>query len=361
MKKYIHFWLFGPEFGCVKRQLPIIRHFAHSGVPILLIVHPIHVPLLKRFFDSPNIEIKSYKYSFSLEYDSQLNFRLWYSISGFLNWFLYRWYFDWKTFLKAVKEFPPKLIVHDFLPYVAFWAKLKSIPVFGVYNYCLKYTSFGKGFIARLLQQIILPLFRIAYRLNDKMFIESFVDCQVPHALTIPVIRRYPEQVGISKSEPLHFFLALGGKSNPHKLLAFFSAVHKINPAIKFWIAPRTEDESLPKDEAFEILKPAHPFELGPFWEKVDGVITKAGFSTVAEALQFGKKLFILPLVNHPEIQETAQSLQQLSLAKNIYMNMPFQEAARILNEDFPYSNNKIPFGGETVLIAEIEEMLHSQ
>ena len=86
--------------------------------------------------------------------------------------------------------------------------------------------------------------------------------------------------------------IALGGKSNPQELLAFFSAVHKINPLIKFWIAPRDEDEKLPDETAFKILKQTHPFELGNFWERIDGVITK-GTAHIDESMITGESLSV--------------------------------------------------------------------
>ena len=88
----------------------------------------------------------------------------------------------------------------------------------------------------------------------------------------------------------------------------------------------------------------------------MDGVITKAGFSTVAESLQLKKKIYTIMLKNHPEIQETANTLIAMGLTKPISLSMQPEEVASILTSPFQAKKNSIKFGGEDFILKEIQK-----
>jgi hypothetical protein len=366
----------------------------------LLVVHKNHAPLLRQSVADKNVKITEYRYGIDLAYDTHFNIRRSKTILNILKFVAYQWIKDFWVFKSAVKSNPPGVIVTDFLPYVAVWAKAFKIPSIGIYNYALRVTSFGEDFLSKVLEFVVPKIFKIAYKLPNKMFIESIAASEIPHtdgmdkrggrSLTfdepqsrpsgmkflsfgqkfdflranvtlIPIIRRYPEMndsTDSSKNYPTSVCLiALGGKSDPEPMLEFFKSVRRHAPELKFWIVPRENGEFVKTNGVFNIVSTDSPFSTFNVMQKVDGVITKAGFSTVAEALQLNKKLFIITLASHPEIQETANQLVEMGLAKPISLAMEPREVAGILTSPF-FSSQKIKFGGENIVINEIEKYM---
>lgn len=353
--KWIHFWLFGPELGCVKRELPIIEALCGKHA-LLLIVHPAHAPLLRQYLKDKPLEIVAYHHGINLQYDPHFNLRraktIW-NIAKFVAW---QWIKDFAIFKRAVKLYPPAVMVTDFLPYVAAWANIFNIPSLGVYNYSLAFTDFGKGLFNHALALIVPQIFKLAYKCPTQMFIESLVPREIPNATSIPLIRRGPD-LNDSSALDNNYLIALGGKSDPRTMLEFFGNVHRCAPALQFWIAPRNGEEISRLGETFHIANTGGPLSTFSLIQRVGGVITKAGFSTVAEALQLRKRLFVIMLANHPEIQETARQLIEMGLAKPISLAMQPQEVAKILAAPF-HSDKKINFGGEKIIISAIEKYM---
>ncbi|RME01467.1 MAG: hypothetical protein D6814_01455, partial [Calditrichaeota bacterium] len=221
-RPWIHFWLFGPEFGCVKRQLPIIEAVA-GEMQVLLLVHRNHMKLLKTYFSDAHIHIRNYPCGINLEYDAHFNLDLRGSIVNLLKFASFQWVKEFAFFKKCINAFPPRVIVTDYMPYIPLWAKLFRIPAIGVYNYALRYTSFGAGFLRKCLSKIVAAIFRLAYRIPEQMFIESLQPFQLTRVIPIPLITRNNPRNN-EKRTPTgnRFFIALGGKSNPQKLLGIF-------------------------------------------------------------------------------------------------------------------------------------------
>jgi uncharacterized protein (TIGR00661 family) len=354
-RKWIHFWLFGPELGCVKRELPIIEALC-GKYELLLVVHPEHAAPLRQHLKDKPIAIIAYHHGVNLEYDTHFNLRraktIW-NIAKFVAW---QWMKDFGIFKRVVKLHPPAVIVADFLPYVALWANIFKIPSLGVYNYSLTFTDFGNGLLNRTLAFIVPPIFKLAYKCPTRMFSESLAPREIPNATSIPLLRRGPDTNDSPASEH-DYLIALGGKSDPATVLKFFAAVHRHAPELTFRIAPRAGEEFFNLSGAFRIANTGSPLSTFRLMHQVGGVITKAGFSTVAEALQLHKKLFIIMLANHPEIQETAHQLFAMGLAKPLSLAMEPQEVANILTAPFR-SDKQINFGGEKIIIAAIEKYM---
>ena len=353
--RWIHFWLFGPEFGCVKRELPIIEKL-RLDFKVLLIVHNRHVAPMRQYFASDkNIEIVTYHQGINLEYNADLTIKLGKTLANAIKFVAYQWIRDFRIFRNAIKTYPPAVIVSDFLPYIPLWSRIHRIPTIGVYNFSLDYTSFGNALTHKILEFIVTTAYKISYRFPNKMFIESLVEREIPHARCIPLIRRYSTPADERDSEG-NYFIALGGKSNPELILQFFKKVHKFAPQLKFWLALREGGEFTNMNSPFNIVSTDSAFSTCDMIQKMDGVITKAGFSTVAEALQFKKKIYTIMLKNHPEIQETANALIAMGLTKPISLAMPPEEVAAILTAPFEAGKNAIKFGGEKIVLKEIQK-----
>ena len=353
--KWIHFWLFGPEFGCVKRELPIIETL-RLNFKVLLIVHKKHVAPIRQYFSSnENIEIVTYHQGINLEYNADLTIKLGKTLANAIKFVAYQWIRDFRIFRNAIKTYPPAVIVSDFLPYIPLWARIHRIPTIGVYNFALNYTSFGNALTHKILEFIVTTAYKVSYAFPDKMFIESLVERKIPHARCIPIIRRYPTPDDCSGSKG-NYFIALGGKSNPELILEFFKKVHQFAPQLNFWLALREGGEFINLNSPFNIVSTDSAFSTCDIMQKMDGVITKAGFSTVAESLQFKKKIYTIMLKNHPEIQETANTLIAMGLTKPISLSMQPEEVASILTSPFHTEKNSIKFGGEDFILKEIQK-----
>ncbi len=352
-EKWIHFWLFGPEFGCVRRELPIIQSL-HAHRNVLLVVHKNHVSPLREYFKDSQVEIIPYRHGINLEYDMYLNLNLGRSMLNLARFAAYQWIGDYRIFRNSIKYFTPAVIISDFLPYVSLWARFHHVATIGVYNYAFAYTHFGKGIINRLLNHLVPTLFPVAYRIPNRMFIESISRRELRNGTCIPIIKRHLQE-GASCNSKDNFFIALGGKSDPRAILEKFEKVHQIAPQLKFWIAPRNEDEILDSKEVFHIVDLNSPFSTFEIMEKVDGIISKAGFSTVAEALQFKKKLFIIRLENHPEIMETERTLLELGLARSISLDSEPEELVKILTTPFE-NRTEVSIDGMNHVLNEIKK-----
>ena len=353
--KWIHFWLFGPEFGCVKRELPIIETL-RLNFKVLLIVQKKHVAPMRKYFPSnKNIEIVSYHQGINLEYNADLTIKLGKILANAIKFVTYQWIRDFRIFRNTIKNYPPGVIVSDFLPYIPLWARLYRIPTIGVYNFSLNYTSFGNALTHKILEFIVTTAYKVSYAFPNKMFIESLVEREIPHAMCIPIIRRYPTPDDCRDSKG-NYFIALGDKSNPELILEFFKKVHQFAPQLNFWLALREGGEFINLISPFNIVSTDSAFSTCDIMQKMDGVITKAGFSTVAEALQFKKKIYTIMLKNHPEIQETANTLIAMGLTKPISLSMQPEEVASILTSPFHTEKNSIKFGGEDFILKEIQK-----
>ncbi|MDQ7063075.1 MAG: hypothetical protein Q9P90_02385 [candidate division KSB1 bacterium] len=351
---WVHFWLFGPEFGCVKRELPIVRALGGRARRLLL-VHPRHEPLLREVFaNDPTVHVQAYRHGLHLAYRPDFDLDLRRTTIHLLKFAAYRWLADWRMFRRAVREHFPAVIVNDFLPQVSLWARWQRLPCIGVYNYALHETDFGRGPYRRLLSLLVPTLLRLAYWLPRRMFIETLYDRVPRPAVRIPLIRRFAANEGTAA--PKHrYFLALGGHSQPQAVLDYFERVAKHAPGIQLLIAPRHRDEPSPRSRMFEQVPLPNPLQTELLYTEISGVITKAGFTTVAEALQTGKALFLLPLASHPEIRETERTLLQTGRATVIRLTDPPERTADLLRHPpQPKESLEELFGGEQVVLQEI-------
>ncbi len=351
---WVHFWLFGPEFGCVKRELPIVGAL-RGRARRLLLVHPRHEPLLSEIFDDdPTVHVQAYRHGLQLAYRPDFDIDIRRTTLNLLKFAAYQWLADWRMFRRAVREHHPAVIVNDFLPQVSLWARWQRFPCIGVYNYALQETDFGRGPYRRLLSLLVPALFRLAYRLPRRMFIETLYDRVPRPAMRIPLIRRFAADERFPAKKH-RYFLALGGHSQPQAVLDYFERVTKNAPEIQLLIAPRHRDEPPAANRLFEQVPLPNPLQTELLYAEISGVITKAGFTTVAEALQTGKVLFLLPLTSHPEIRETERALLQTGRAAAIRLTDPPERAAHLLRHPpQPKESLEELFGGEQVVLQEI-------
>ncbi len=351
---WVHFWLFGPEFGCVKRELTVVRKL-YGRARCLLLVHPRHKPMLQDYFrQTPSVHIQAYRYGLQLAYRPDFDLDITKSILNMLKYILWQWWADWRMFQRAVLERPPAVIVNDFLPQVSLWARWHHIPCLGVYNYALQQTDFGPGILKRTLSGLVPVLFRMAYRLPRRMFIETLYPQVPPPAVRIPLIRRFAA-AGRHPVTEKRYFLALGGHSRPEAVLDFFSEVLRHAPEVRIFIAPRYPDESPAQNSPLCRIELSNPLNTEELFEAISGVITKAGFTTVAETLQTGKALFLLPLASHPEIRETETALLKSGRAQQIRLTDPPERVAELLRHPpEPPADADLLFGGEEMVLQEI-------
>ena len=326
----LDFWFFGPERGHLMRTVSIIREMAvRRELRLRLFVHPQHRELARRLLPQSQHTIETYPGGLQLSYNADLDFAVGRTFRSILKYALYNAWIDYRVFLRAVKVERPALIVTDFIPLVPLYAWRAGIPIVGIYNYLLKETSLGHGPLRRLAAWEVGRLYRRMYRLCTRMILGNFASNPPPGAnirLVPPIARRATR----SRSEvrrslgadqrPL-VYLSMGGGNTPQtdSYLRRFKLVAQ-DSQVQLLLLPRDDQESRRLKEHYPdyLVGDGDWVETQEVIAAADLVISRAGFTTVAEALKAGVPLLLWHVEAHPEIRETENNLLGQGLAAGL-------------------------------------------
>ncbi len=308
------------------RQVSIIRAMRQQKpVRIRLFVHPGHRELTSQLLPGSDTDILTYPGGLTFVYNEQLDFKVSATFRAILRYAFYDGWRDFRYFLKAVKQERPVLIVNDFLPLVPLYAQLTKIPVAGVYNYLLAETSLGKGPLRRLLGWCVKRLFLLVYRLCHLLVLERLQPSSDHHlGNQVPLVARSQTRPAdvvrqqIAAADKPLIFLSLGGGNTPltERYLARFGTIAR-EGRWQFLLLPRTpeEEEYLRREQSEFLIGNNQWVETQDIIAACDLVITRAGFSTVAECLKARVPPLIWHLATHPEIRETDDELLRSGLS----------------------------------------------
>ena len=326
----LDFWFFGPERGHLMRTVSIIREMTvRQELRLRLFVHPQHRDLARRLLPQSQHTIETYPGGLQLSYNADLDFAVGRTFRSILKYALYNAWIDYRVFRRAVKAERPALIVTDFIPLVPLYAWRAGIPIVGIYNYLLKETSLGHGPLRRLAAWAVGRLYRRMYRLCTRMILGNFASNPPPGAnirLVPPIARRATR----SRSEvrrslgadqrPL-VFLSMGGGNTPQtdSYLRRFKLVAQ-DSQVQLLLLPRDDQESRRLKEHYPdyLVGAGDWVETQEVIAAADLVISRAGFTTVAEALKAGVPLLLWHVEAHPEIRETENNLLGQGLAAGL-------------------------------------------
>jgi UDP-N-acetylglucosamine:LPS N-acetylglucosamine transferase len=326
----IDFWVFGPERGCLMREIPIIRKIRENQrIRIRLFVHPRHVELVHQLLPGDDTECLAYPGGVTFSYKPNLDFDTLATAQSILAYIFWRGWKDYFLFRKALKRERPSLVVNDFLPLVPIYARLHKIRVIGIYNYLLEETSFGRSLWHRILSFNIDLFFPIIYRSCEQMILERIIppakDRDNIHFVS-PIARdvtcNIPElRLKITDSDLPLVFLSLGGGNTGFvaDYLEHFRPIARAGQ-VQFLLSPRSssEEQSLKETYPEFIIANSGWNETQDLIAACDLVIARTGFTTVAETLKARVPLLIWHLESHPEIRETEVVLLEHHLAAGV-------------------------------------------
>ncbi|HDR05292.1 MAG TPA: hypothetical protein ENN84_08625 [Candidatus Marinimicrobia bacterium] len=320
-KRPVHFWIFGPELGCLTRELPLIEALLECAYTVRCFVHAKHVTFLQNYLGGRAI-VHAYPSGIELKYTASFDLDVLRSVKSVLAFVFWGFWQHYRLFRRGRFEKP--LIISDFLPHIHLFAKIHGLHCVGIYNYALKNRHFGNSPFHKLVSQSATALFRLSYRLVDEMILEQIIPQSQPGLFTAvtPMARKISRSQESIRSE-LHvnpheklIFLSVGGNSNPKSWLERFSHVAALYSG-KFLLIPRNIYElSTWKRTYPHFLLPSEiSDDVHNYIAACDLVISKAGFGTVRETLAAGLPFLPLHLPHHPEIGETERVLLENNLA----------------------------------------------
>lgn len=317
MIKKIDVWLFGPEFGCVNRELPLLQYLGEKGCQIRVFCHKRHEKYLGSLL--PNCRIIPYKNSIQFSYKNNFDLDFAATSRNILSFTFFRWMSEYLFFRKHVKKNPPDFILNDFMPHIVFFAKWHNIKMAGIYNYHLNTVSFGQGFIRKLFALITQKAYHFIYNTCSLLLLESLENKTSANSnirYIEPIVRDFQplnlnQTLGYNKKK--YIFISLGGNFNPDYILDKLNSLATKIPEYGFIIVPRYPEDlsNFAKYPALITITDIEPYKL---IMNVDLLITKAGFQTISEGLAGKAKILLWDLPSHCEISETAQLMTRLKL-----------------------------------------------
>ncbi len=326
----LDFWFFGPERGHLMKTVSIIREMTvRQELRLRLFVHPQHRELARRLLPELQHTIETYPGGLQLSYNADLDFAVGRTFRSILKYALYNGWRDYRVFRRAVRAERPALIVNDFIPLVPLYAWRAGIPIVGIYNYLLKETSLGDGKLRRLAAWGVERLYRYMYRLCTVMILGNF-DSNPPPGPNIRLVPPIARRAIRSRSEvrrslgaderPL-VFLSMGGGNTPQtdSYLRRFRLVAQ-DPQVQLLLLPRDDQESRRLKQHYPeyLVGEGDWVETQEVIAAADLVISRAGFTTVAESLKAGVPLLLWHVESHPEIRETENNLLGQGLAAGL-------------------------------------------
>ncbi len=368
----IDFWIFGPERGCLMREIPVLRELQKLDVDFRLFVHQTQVQLLKASFPGFQGEIIPYPEGSLLVYTNKFDIDVLKTLQSLLRYSTITVMKHYYLFMFYLRKRRPALVINDFLPFTPLFCRIGRIPVFGVYNYNLSYTRLGTSPIYKLLSIGIRFAYSIMYILHQKIFIEQVYPSHKTDSRTIaiPIIARRPtrtvEQVKLELAQPDStklIFLSLGGGATESNQV-YLDFFHSLSAGVdgKFVIIPRSlkETKYISANYPNFICTSYRWVETQDIINAASLVITRAGFTTVAEALQSQVPLLLWHVEKHPEIRETEQLLIKNKLAAgSIGTGDNPDKVRKMINRALSDAALKtrlktVPSGGEMIVISAV-------
>ncbi len=307
------------------REIPVIRVLLNSKIDFRLFVHQDHLPLIDLLLPGFEGEVIPYPDSQLLVYTADFNIDVRKTLRALSRYAITAVSKHYKLFQQALRNRRPDLVLNDFIPFTPLFCRLHGIPVLGVYNYRLNYTRLGKTITRKLLSVGIRQVYALMYFLHKAIIIEQINPQPAPGIIPAPIIARKPIRRPVQVKQNLHLsdlhpliFLSLGGGATT-ATTRYLSIFHWIaeNTNWQIVLVPRSAPEGTELATSYPCFKiaPSNWLETQDIINAADLVIARAGFTTVAEALQARVPLLLWHMENHPEIRETEQWLLDNNLA----------------------------------------------
>jgi len=373
IKRNMHFWIFGPEYGCLTREILIIeKYLKTNNYEITLYIHKNHNEFVKNIFKD-KVKIINYGFSIKLVYKNNLDINIIQTYFNLLMFVLIGSVRQFLMFRKSLKENP--IVITDFLPQIIIFAKILRKPIIGIYNYSLDYISLGKNPFAEVLSFFMAKIYKLTYNFCSISFIEQIAkkDNYKNRVFVSPIARnilidneKIREELNVRSDEKL-IFLSIGGNSNPTEIMTKF---HKIIEKTKYkiLILPRDDFELKQFKEKYKLF--VYPkktvYDTQNYMCSCDLVISKAGFGTIGECLNNNCKILPIHLERHAEIRETEINLKKNNLIiDSIYTTDTGQEIVnkieKTLNNQIILNNIKdIKCSGENEVFEKLNDWLLS-
>ncbi len=363
-KPLIDFWIFGPERGCLMREIPIIRQMAQHPFQFRIFSHKKHEPLIHASLGGLDYTMVPYPSGLSLFYKQNLDIAIYRTLASLMVYALVTSVRHYLLFRREIQQRTPSLVINDYLPFVPVYAQMHRIPVVGIYNYRIQYTSLGKGVFKRILSRGIRLFFSLMYSLHDPMIVEQILPENTNNGTReVPVIARgvieekstVMNRLGIDPKDTA-IYLSLGGGATAlnETLLGQFERMGT-SRGWKIFLHPRSEKESdwLTKRFPSFSLIPYDWVETQDVFQCMSTVVARAGFTTVAECIRLKIPLILWHMETHPEIRETEEYLVSNNLCGGVISesdtleNIELKILACLTNASLRERLNSIPSDGD--------------
>ncbi len=338
MKILITIW--GPEYGCLFREIEIARALIEQGHKVQFIINKNHIEIIKNYFGKRSIlyyfdwKIVQYKDNNDLDFFKTITF--------YMKFLFFRGVSEFSQFKRAVRKFKPDIIINDFIPHIVIFSKILNLKCIGVFNYALIKHNLTPTLVGKITHSFTRHIFNLLYRLNSLNIIETIGEKMKntkniifvkPIAIDKKRDRKFlKEKLGIIKSNCLLVFYSLGGGFYHYKNLLLMDKLIEGNEEIRIFVLPRNKQEILFFKKNFKniLFVKDLAFDPSEYIYHADLIITKCGFRTIVDAIK--NKCLILPIhtPNHPEIFETEVLLKKHNLVYDTISTMDYEIIEKI-------------------------------
>lgn len=217
----------------------------------------------------------------------------------------------YNVIMNKLWNFDADLVISDFEPFAAFWAKIRSIPCISIdHEHLLTKAQYTEPVAPKMVSYLSLTITRNYLAEADAYVILNFFKSAVTCSSAIvlpPVIRR---QVLSRKSDSGDHIICYA--TTRTSLVKFLKIIRKF-PEQKFFIYGADQDKRL-RNCVFK------PHSTDGFLEDLAscrGIIATGGFNLICECLHFRKKMLVIPIKNQYEQMVNAVNLETNGYAIN--------------------------------------------
>lgn len=324
MKILIAIW--GPEYGCLYREIEIAKELIGQNHEVKFIVHQSHTEIIESCFGKGAI-IRRFSWKI-IKYREDNDLDIAKTFFAYLRFWLFEAWSDFGNFKKEVRCFKPDIVISDFIPHVIIFSRLLGAKCVGVFNYALIKWNIELPFWQRFIHRIAFHTFKLLYGMNSLNIIETFMDMEgggnTVFVKPIAINKRGSREIlkkklGIKKDCTLVFY-GLGGVFANYKNLFLLDRLIENSQDIKVFVLARNKREMAVFKKNLKNILVVNNVTTDPsiYIYHADLIITKCGFRTVADSLR--NKCLLLPIhmPNHPEIYETELLLRKNKLVLDV-------------------------------------------
>ena len=262
----------------------------------------------------------------------------------------------YNVIMNKLWNFEADLVISDFEPFAAFWAKIRSIPCISIdHEQLLTKAQYIEPQAPKVVSYLSVTITKNYLADADAYVILNFFKSPVTCSNAIvlpPVIRQH-----VLSQKPSHGDHIICYATTRTSIVKFLKIIRKF-PQQKFFIYGADQDKTLRNC----VFKPHSTDGFLADLASCRGIIATGGFSLISECLHFRKKMLVIPIKNQYEQMVNAVNLESNGYAMNVpeiseealanyleFLQTPAADSDGIL-----WPDNKVVFDGLDEVIRRV-------